>query len=87
MYPLRTSRRRRPIAQSRLTSKGQATIPAPVRKKLDLKPGDAVIFEESRDGDIVLCRAEPLDLEFLDAVERTLSEWSSENDDEAYGDL
>jgi hypothetical protein len=32
-------------------------------------------------------KAEPLDLEFLSALEETLSEWSSENDDQAYRDL
>jgi AbrB family looped-hinge helix DNA binding protein len=38
------------IATSRLTRKGQATVPAGVRKKLNLKPGDTVIFEESERG-------------------------------------
>jgi antitoxin PrlF len=31
--------------------------------------------------------AEPLDLEYLRALEQTLSEWDSENDDRAYRDL
>jgi len=31
--------------------------------------------------------AEPLDLEFLSALEKTLSEWNSENDENAYSDL
>lgn len=31
---------------STLTSKGQATIPAPIRKKLGLKPGRKILFEE-----------------------------------------
>lgn len=30
---------------SSVTQKGQATIPAPIRKKLGLKPNDKVIFE------------------------------------------
>jgi AbrB family looped-hinge helix DNA binding protein len=77
----------RPLAGSRLTSKCQATIPAAVRERLRLKPGDAVIFEESDTGVIVLRKAEPLDLEFLSALEGTLSEWNSENDNKAYGDL
>jgi antitoxin PrlF len=77
----------RPVASSRLTSKGQATVPARVRRKLNLKPGDTVVFEESGDGAVFLRRAEPLDIEFLAALEKTLSEWNSENDDEAYDDL
>jgi len=75
------------LAISRLTSKGQATIPAPVRTKLNLKPGDSVIFEESKTGTVCVRKAEPLDIEFLSALEGTLSEWNSENDDKAYGDL
>ena len=76
-----------PVTSSRLTSKGQATVSARVRRKLNLKPGDTVIFEESEDGAVFLRRAEPLDIEFLAALEKTLSEWNSENDDEAYDDL
>ena len=81
------SRAARPMASSRLTSKGQATVPALVRKKLNLKPGDIVIFEESAAGMVCLRKAEPLDLEFLSALEKTLSEWNSENDEQAYRDL
>ena len=77
----------RPIASSRLTSKGQATVPATVRKKLNLKAGDTIIFEESAAGSVCLRKAEPLDLEFLSALEKTLSEWNSENDEQAYRDL
>ena len=77
----------RPLAASQLTSKSQATIPLSVRTKLNLKPGDAVIFEESQAGTVYIRRAEPLDREFLSALEGTLSEWNSENDEKAYGDL
>ena len=83
----RRSRTFRPIASSRLLSTGQATIPATVRKKLHLKAGDTVIFEESAAGSVLLRKAEPLDLEFLSALEETLSEWNSENDEQAYRDL
>lgn len=83
--PASSSRSVRAI--SRVTSKGQATIPAQVRAKLNLKPGDSVIFEESKAGAIYLRKAEPLDVEFLSALQGTLSEWNSENDDKAYGDL
>jgi antitoxin PrlF len=77
----------RAIASSRLTSKGQATVPLPVRKKLHLEPGDTLVFEESQAGTVLIRKAEPLDLEFLKALERTLSEWNSDNDEKAYGDL
>ena len=77
----------RAIASSRLTSKGQATVPLPVRRKLHLEPGDTVVFEESQAGTVRIRKAEPLDLEFLAALEKTLSEWNSDNDEKAYGDL
>ena len=34
---------------STLTSKGQATIPSPIRKKLGLKPGQKILFGERND--------------------------------------
>jgi antitoxin PrlF len=80
-------RRGRPIASSRLTSKGQVTVPAAARKKLNLKPGDTVVFEEVEKGLVCIRKAEPLDLEFLSALEQTLSEWTSDNDEQAYRDL
>jgi len=76
-----------PMASSRLTSKGQATVPASVRRKLNLKPGDTVVFEEAELGTIRLRKAEPLEAAYLSALERTLSEWGSENDERAYRDL
>ncbi|MGC1676560.1 MAG: hypothetical protein WA740_03415 [Candidatus Binataceae bacterium] len=84
------AKKRRPIraiASSRLTSKSQATFPAAVRRCLHLKPGDTVIFEEQEAGTVRIRKAEPLDLEFLEALEGTLSEWSSDNDERAYRDL
>jgi antitoxin PrlF len=75
------------IARSKLTTKGQATVPLAIRKRLNLKPGDTVIFEESEKGEVRIRRAEPLDLEFLSSLEKTLSEWNSENDEKAYRDL
>jgi antitoxin PrlF len=77
----------RPIATSKLTSKGQATFPARVRERLQLKAGDTVVFEASDSGPVLVRKVEPLDLEFLAALETTLSEWNSAEDDEAYRDL
>ena len=42
--------------QSRITSKGQVTVPVEVRRKLGLKQGDRVEFRE-RAGETVLTRA------------------------------
>jgi AbrB family looped-hinge helix DNA binding protein len=39
-----------------VTSKGQVTIPKPVRDRLNLKPGSQVDFELAPDGRIVLVK-------------------------------
>lgn len=74
------------LQTSRLTTKYQATVPTRVRKVLQLKAGDMVGFEI--DGNEVrLRRATPLDLAFTQALEGTLAEWSSEQDDQAFKTL
>ena len=68
---------------SKLTSKAQTTIPAPVRTALRLKPGDQLVY--SVEGDrVILTRSDrgPIDDPFT-----TFDEWSSEADRQAYGDL
>lgn len=71
---------------SRLTSKYQTTIPADARKFLDLKQGDAVVFE-IQNGQVIVRKATPLDLEYAVALSGTLEEWHSDNDEAAYGNL
>jgi len=41
------------VGQSRMTQRGQITVPMEVRRKYELKPGDVVCFLEV-DGSIVL---------------------------------
>ena len=41
-----------------VTSKGQVTIPKPVRDRLGIRPGSAVDFELAADGRIVLVKGE-----------------------------
>ena len=72
---------------AKISSKGQVTIPADVRKKLHLETGDTLAWETEADGRIWVRRIEPLDLDYLAAVSGTLSEWNSPEDDEAYRDL
>lgn len=38
---------------TRITEKGQATIPKALREKYDLEPGDEVVWEEADDGILV----------------------------------
>ena len=71
---------------SRLSSKGQVTIPAEIRDKLRLEAGDVVIYE-LRDEVVVLRRAEPFDVAYHAALSDTLDEWSSPEDEDAFRDL
>ena len=42
---------------------------------------------ESKNGAVVLCCEHPMDIEFVEVLSGTLSEWASENDEEAYCSL
>lgn len=62
-----------------VTSEGQATIPADLRRSIGLRPGDLVQFE--LDGDrIVLRKAGPLDHAWNTAQSRLMGEWDSPED-------
>jgi len=74
-------------ATSKLTTKSQATIPGRIRDFLGMRPGDSVIFEIDENKKVFIRKATPIDFEFLQALEGTLSEWSSKHDEEAYSDL
>ena len=71
---------------SKLSSKGQVTIPKEVREALRLTPGDRVCYEI--EGETVrLRRVEPFDAAYHAAVSETLEEWSSPEEEEAFRDL
>ncbi len=72
---------------AKVTSKGQTTIPQEIRALLNVKPGDLLSWEALTSGEVRVRRVEPLDLEYLRAVEGTLSEWAGAADEEAYGAL
>jgi antitoxin PrlF len=42
-----------PIAHSRITSQGQVSIPAEIRRRLGLGPGSVIEWEETREGVVV----------------------------------
>ncbi|AAU90965.1 MULTISPECIES: AbrB/MazE/SpoVT family DNA-binding domain-containing protein [Methylococcus] len=74
-------------AVAKITAKGQTTIPADIRAALHVGPGDLIAWEIEPDGSARVRRVQPLDIEYLKAVEGTLSEWTSPADEEAYRDL
>ena len=71
---------------SKISSKGQVTIPKKVRETLGVKPGDLVRYEIKK-GVVSLKRVEPFDAEFHAALSQTMEEWASPEDDEAFRDL
>lgn len=72
---------------AKITSKGQTTIPASIRDALHASPGDSLLWEMQDDGTARVRRLLPLDVEYLKAVEGTLSEWATNEDADAYRDL
>lgn len=71
---------------SKLSIKGQVTIPREIREKAGLEPGHLVAYEV-KDGVIILKRVEPFDAAFHEALSKTLDEWNSPEDEEAFRDL
>ena len=71
---------------SRLSSKGQVTIPKAVRQAIGVKPGDLVGYEV-KDGVVILQREESFDAAFHLALSGTLTEWNSPEDEKAFRDL
>lgn len=75
------------LAIAKITAKGQTTIPQEVRAALHVAPGDLIAWEVGANGTATVRRVQPLDLEYLRAIEGTLSEWAGQADEEAYRDL
>jgi AbrB family looped-hinge helix DNA binding protein len=71
---------------SKVTTKGQATLPSRVRAALGVKPGDWVLFsiEGAR---VTVKRAEPLDAGFLRMASESFADWNSPEADDVFRDL
>ena len=74
-------------AISKITAKGQTTVPPEVRVALKSKPGDLLAGEGGKEGRVAVRRVQPRDVEYLRAVEKTMREWNTAEDEAAYGDL
>lgn len=71
---------------SRMTSKGQVTLPKEVREALDLGKGDLLAYEIQRKV-VILKKVGPFDWAFHGAVAETLEEWERPEDEEDFGEL
>jgi AbrB family looped-hinge helix DNA binding protein len=74
------------LLASKVTSKFQTTIPQAIRSAMGISQGDIVVFEIEEDR-VFIKKLPPLDLDYLNAITGTLSEWASPEDEEAYRDL
>jgi antitoxin PrlF len=74
-------------AVSKIRSNGQTTVPRAVRAALKSKPGDLLAWEIDARGNVGVRRIQPADLQHLKAIEGTLSEWRTAEDEKAYRKL
>ncbi len=63
------------LANAKLTSKGQLTVPKLVREKLNLEEGDVVIFYEDNNQNVKIlnknnCEVVPKDAKKVSGIER-----------------
>lgn len=75
------------LAVAKITAKGQTTIPQGVRAALKVSAGDLIAWEVGADGTATVRRVQPMDIDYLRAVEGTLTEWASSADEEGYREL
>lgn len=66
-----------------ITTKGQATIPAPIRRQLKVKPGDQIAFEVDSSGNVIIRKCSRTEALWAKAMESTLAaEWGNSCDDD-----
>jgi AbrB family looped-hinge helix DNA binding protein len=70
--------------QSSVTSKGQTTIPAEIRRELNINPGDRVSFSMEA-GRVVLDKVVAIDHAWNDGQAAMLNEWH-DPDQDVYND-
>ena len=76
------------MSDSKVTTKGQVTMPKEVRDRLKVLAGDITAYEFQEDGLVTLRKVEPFDAGWHRALSPTLAdEWNSPEDDEAFRDL
>jgi antitoxin PrlF len=72
---------------ARITAKGQVTIPKRIRDAAHIREGNRLSFDfDSNNRIIIKLMDSPVDVELL-ALQQTLSEWNSSQDDESWREL
>ena len=71
---------------SKITSRGQTTIPKQIRESIKLEAGDLVSFEIGNDC-VLMRKVAAADDGFLRGLTGTLKEWNSPEDEAAWSDL
>jgi len=69
------------VITSKITSKGQVTVPKRVRESLGIKVGDSIAYEVNEDN-AVIRRIPKINVEWANSIENTLTEWVDGLDDE-----
>jgi antitoxin PrlF len=74
------------VQLAKISRNGRITVPAEIRRALHAEDGDTLVWEINANGRVSVHRL-GMDTGYLAAVNGTLSEWNSAEDDEAYRDL
>ncbi|MDA3940415.1 MAG: AbrB/MazE/SpoVT family DNA-binding domain-containing protein [Spirochaetia bacterium] len=69
------------VITSKITSKGQVTVPKSVRDSLGIKEGDFLAYEV-HENNAVIRKVPKIDVEWAKSIESTLTEWADGLDDE-----
>jgi len=75
------------VAIGTVSEEGYLALPPEIRAALAVEPGDLVEWKVTGEGRIELSRAAALDGAHLHALQGTLQEWETVEDEEAYRGL
>ena len=71
---------------SKITARGQTTIPKRVRDAIGLNDSDVISFEVE-DDHLIVRKVTTAQDDYLQGLSATLSEWASPEDEDAWRDL
>jgi AbrB family looped-hinge helix DNA binding protein len=74
------------VEVSKITARGQTTIPKRVRDAIGLNDSDVISFEVE-DDHLIVRKVTTAQDDYLQGLSATLSEWASPEDEDAWRDL